>query len=278
MKLALASDLHLEFAGVELKNEEGADALILSGDICVAEDLKTELPTDNEIALDCRAGKKKKYAIAYKFFEQVCSEFPKVFYVAGNHEHYHGNFDKTFKVLKEKLPFPNLHIMERDSVSEDGFIIVGSTLWTNCNNMDSLTFYHLRAMMNDYRVIKKGEDYRRWTPEMSAGEHIKNLQYVRLCVLQAREEGKKVVVIGHHAPTKLSCADYYKDDHIMNGGYSSDLSEFILDHPEIVLWTHGHTHDPFDYEVGTCRVVCNPRGYFGYETSANNFKLKYIEV
>ena len=64
----------------------------------------------------------------------------------------------------------------------------------------------------------------------------------------------------------------------MNGGYSSDLSEFILDHPEIVLWTHGHTHDPFDYEVGTCRVVCNPRGYYGYETSANDFKLKYIEV
>ena len=60
MKLALASDLHLEFAGVELKNEEGADALILSGDICVAEDLKTGLPTDNEIALDCLAGKKKK--------------------------------------------------------------------------------------------------------------------------------------------------------------------------------------------------------------------------
>ncbi|MCY1554175.1 hypothetical protein D9M68_907290 [compost metagenome] len=27
------------------------------------------------------------------------------------------------------------------------------------------------------------------------------------------------------------------------------------------LWFHGHTHDSFDYRVGTCRVVCNPRGY-----------------
>jgi uncharacterized protein RhaS with RHS repeats len=47
----------------------------------------------------------------------------------------------------------------------------------------------------------------------------------------------------------------------MNGGYYSDLSEFILDHPEIVLWTHGHMHHTFDYNIGDCRIVCNPRGY-----------------
>ena len=64
----------------------------------------------------------------------------------------------------------------------------------------------------------------------------------------------------------------------MNGGYHSDLSEFILDHPEIVLWTHGHTHEPMDYMIGTTRVVCNPRGYAGSEKSADNFKLKYIDL
>jgi L-ascorbate metabolism protein UlaG (beta-lactamase superfamily) len=47
----------------------------------------------------------------------------------------------------------------------------------------------------------------------------------------------------------------------MNGAYHSDLSEFILDHPQVVLWTHGHTHHCFDYQIGNCRVVCNPRGY-----------------
>ena len=47
----------------------------------------------------------------------------------------------------------------------------------------------------------------------------------------------------------------------MNGGYHSDLSEFILDHPQIKLWTHGHTHHPFDYVIGETRIVCNPRGY-----------------
>jgi hypothetical protein len=57
----------------------------------------------------------------------------------------------------------------------------------------------------------------------------------------------------------------------MNGAYSSDLSDLILDHPQIKFWTHGHTHDQFDYMIGSTRVVCNPRGYKGYEESAEYF-------
>ena len=64
----------------------------------------------------------------------------------------------------------------------------------------------------------------------------------------------------------------------MNGGYSSSLDEFIMDHPQIKLWTHGHTHEPFDYMVGETRIVCNPRGYIGYEQRANDFKLLTVEV
>ena len=51
----------------------------------------------------------------------------------------------------------------------------------------------------------------------------------------------------------------------MNGAYSSDLSEFILDHPQIQAWVHGHTHYNFDYMIGSTRILCNPRGYVGYE-------------
>lgn len=64
----------------------------------------------------------------------------------------------------------------------------------------------------------------------------------------------------------------------MNGGYTSDLIDFILDRPQIKLWTHGHTHEQFDYMLGTTRVVCNPRGYDGYEDMADQFQLKYFEV
>ena len=64
----------------------------------------------------------------------------------------------------------------------------------------------------------------------------------------------------------------------MNGGYHSNLEEFIMDRPNIKLWTHGHTHEDFDYMVGDTRVVCNPRGYIGYEARADKWKLKVVEI
>jgi Icc-related predicted phosphoesterase len=100
--------------------------------------------------------------------------------------------------------------------------------------------------------------------------------YIRAVTERKFEE--KFVVVGHMAPSKISIHPKYKDDHIINGAYTSDLSEFILDHPQIKLWTHGHTHEDFDYQIGSTRIVCNPRGYIGYEPRADNYKLKYVEI
>jgi hypothetical protein len=70
----------------------------------------------------------------------------------------------------------------------------------------------------------------------------------------------------------------YAHDKIMNGAFASDLDDFIAYRPQIRLWTHGHTHEPFDYEIGATRIVCNPRGYVGHEHRADSFKLQYLEV
>ena len=86
------------------------------------------------------------------------------------------------------------------------------------------------------------------------------------------------VVVGHHSPSKQSTKPRYEKQVIVNGAYSSDLSEFILDRPQIKLWTHGHTHHEFDYMVGSTRIVCNPRGYIYYEEQADNFKLMFIDI
>jgi hypothetical protein len=70
----------------------------------------------------------------------------------------------------------------------------------------------------------------------------------------------------------------YAHDTIMNGGYSSDLDEFIEERPHIKLWTHGHTHHVFDYMIGETRVVCNPRGYVGHEERADEWKLLTVDI
>jgi hypothetical protein len=169
-------------------------------------------------------------------------------------------------------------------------MFVGGTLWTDMNKEDSITLLQMKGMMNDFRCVNNSARKRqfrdldgntqfqasRFTPEDAVEDHKQMLGYLKV-MLEGKHD-QKFVVVGHHAPSKLSTHPRYADELIMNGGYSSDLSEFILDHPQIKLWTHGHTHEEFDYMIGTTRVVCNPRGYIKYEDRADNFKLKFVEV
>ena len=47
MKIAVCSDIHLEFGTISLENTEGADVLILGGDICVAKDILNMTETNS---------------------------------------------------------------------------------------------------------------------------------------------------------------------------------------------------------------------------------------
>ena len=132
-----------------------------------------------------------------------------------------------------------------------------------------------RIVFNSARKVGSSSQAARFCPEDALEDHKIMLKFIRDLI---PTDNSKVVVVGHHAPSKQSTKPKYKDDYHMNGGYSSDLTQFILDHPQIKLWTHGHTHDVFDYMVGSTRVFCNPRGYEGYEDSADEFKLLTVEV
>jgi Icc-related predicted phosphoesterase len=301
MKIAITSDVHLEFGDLILKNEENADVLILSGDICVASDFR-----DPDIYSIVQGGKTQRYT---QFFERCASEFSNVVYVVGNHEHYNGDFAETFPILRKYLGhIENLHILDKEHVIIDDVTFIGGTLWTDMNAEDPVTLSHIRGVMNDFRIIlnsaemvsyktmvnaydgdgnvkldengqpiQQAEFHKRparFLPEDTVQDHKKMLQYINV----TSEPLGKYVVVGHHAPSKASTHPRYKDEVIVNGAYSSRLDQFILDRPQIKLWTHGHTHEDFDYMIGTTRVVCNPRGYINYEDRADNFKLKYVEI
>ncbi len=57
--------------------------------------------------------------------------------------------------------------------------------------------------------------------------------------------------------------DRFKND-LISAAYASHL-DALVEQSGAALWIHGHTHDSFDYFIGGTRVICNPRGYFGYE-------------
>jgi Icc-related predicted phosphoesterase len=99
-----------------------------------------------------------------------------------------------------------------------------------------------------------------------------------ICSVVDSQPNQRFVVVGHHAPSEQSVAEMYKHDTLMNGNFFSNLEQFILDRPQIELWTHGHMHNSSDYTIGTTRVVCNPRGYIGHEDRAVEFKLFYFDL
>ena len=315
MKIAVASDLHLEFGPIVLENTEGADVLVLSGDICVARDLLDYVGTGID---HVTIHKSNRY---HDFFQNCCNNFPHVVYVVGNHEHYHGDFKYTISDLKKRLKYlPNLQILDKETWTlYDDITFIGGTLWTDMNKEDPMTMYHVQSMMNDFNCVRNSNRMRtfnvplykenpmynengmhggkylkdekgnliqfdtkekkepsRFSPEDAVEDHKKMLSFIN--IVTAGIYDKKFVVVGHHTPSPMSIHPRYKHDTLMNGGYTSDLTEFIMDRPQIKLWTHGHTHEDFDYMVGSTRVICNPRGYDGYEERADNFKLKYVEV
>jgi len=298
MKIALASDIHLEFGDLFFNNQENAEVLILSGDICTAKVFKH---------------KPKERALVKDFFKRCAFQFPHVVYVLGNHESYDYDIAKTYNTLKAELAdLPNIHLLEKETWQHNDITFVGGTLWTDMNKADSLTMWHCGKAMNDFQLVTNGnrmvhhknviyaknpdgsglyikdaegnlvveridhyEKSSRWTVDDSVEDHKKMVDYINIATA---DKTKKYVVVGHHAPSFESVAECYKGDTLMNGAFYSDLSEFIMDRPQIKLWTHGHMHNVSDYMVGDTRVFCNPRGYIKYEQRAKEFELKYLEV
>ncbi len=264
MKLQLVSDLHLEFSTIRIENA-GADVLVLAGDILVAQDLYDYPPGSYHV--NPYPGKRAAAAKMYReFLAQVSGEFDHVVYVAGNHEFYHGKWAKTIDILTEETSrYPNIHYLERSRVEIDDVVFIGGTLWTDMAGGDPLVLYAISGIMNDYEQITYdvGGKFGKLRPENTVHRHRETLKYLRGEASAIPD--KKVVVVGHHAPSSLSIHDQYRDSYPTNYAYYTDLTDVMMDNPNIKLWCHGHMHNPFDYKIGETRVICNPRGYEGYE-------------
>jgi Icc-related predicted phosphoesterase len=248
MKISLVSDTHLEFGPLELP---GGEVLILAGDICEYRTFK------------------KRQSFVVDFFERYCARYEQVFMVLGNHESYRYRLDKTYNDLKTLLP-SNITLLENESVEYQGVVFIGATLWTDFNRGNPVSIEVARRSMNDYNVIQNHYadtgNYHKLTPEFIYQTHQNTVDYLNTELPQHKD--KSVVVITHHAPTFESIDEKYRSDHHMNGAFASDLSNLILDNPQIAYWVHGHCHDPVNYEIGTTRVISNPRGYVGQEDTS----------
>lgn len=236
MKIQLASDLHLEFLQQNFPGERliapayGADALVLAGDIA-----------NGTQAID------------------LFKDWPvPVLYLAGNHEFYGYSLEQTRIDLLRAAEGTSVRFLDNDALDLGGVRFLGATLWTDYLLSGNQTQQQLMAnaerCIQDHRLIRTQEGL--FTAVKALEEHEQSRAW--LLRQLAKPYDGKTVVITHHGPHQLSVHPRYAGDPTNAAFVSANLDGLLL---KADLWLHGHVHDNFDYSVGGCRVVANPRGY-----------------
>jgi len=276
MKIRILSDLHLEFGWLNLPimEDESDQVLVLAGDVGLAAKSWSYIP----------------------FIEEVSERFQDVIYIMGNHEFYGTSILRGLDKIKERIQFEtgaaNVHVVENETVRIGNVSFICATLWANYKNLDHLCMYHAELYMNDHKKIRNGPSVKdayasKFRARDAAELHSRSKSFIFPNVRAEHEDGQKVVVVNHHAPSTLSIAEQYKTGQyaVLNGAYASNLEEDIFDtHPELMI--HGHTHHSFDYELvdeispdgGETRIICNPRGYKDVEENPDFNPTLVVEV
>jgi predicted phosphodiesterase len=252
MKLAIYSDLHIEHSFFEVPEGFGADVVVLAGDIHVP------------------GHATPKWARRPYGFRDT-----PVVYVAGNHEFYGSEYGSQKRRMAEECARRGVRYLDAGSTVIDDVRFIGCTLWTDfalgivqpdgsLRSEPPYSMWMSGKYMNDYACIRfdqpttspKTPMRRSLRPADTLAMHQAERAWLEAEL--ARPFGGPTVVVTHHAPHRNSLAKEYEMDE-MSGAFVSELPASFFNVP--VLWVHGHTHHSFDYRVGNCRVVCNPRGY-----------------
>lgn len=243
MKFQLVSDLHITTDQFRFKQDPVADTLIIAGDTFELEVL-THL--DNSARKeDC-----------LQFIDHIVNRYKTVYMVFGNHEWYKSNVDTRLAYLNQ-LTHLGIKVLDNTYEILDNIVIWGSTLWTDVARYPTETV-SVKTALNDFNYIRIGPEYKKIQPDYFTEQWL--IARDNLDDLYNQLPNKKFLVVTHHLPSFASIPKQYVG-HVANRGYASEMSEWILNRPNIKVWCHGHTHDSCNYMIGDCNVICNPKGY-----------------
>jgi predicted phosphodiesterase len=226
----LANDWNLK-----LPNPDYYDIVILAGDIHV--------------------GVKALYWAATTFSKPVL-------FVPGNHEWYGNRLERIAVEMRACAQELGIHLLDNNVIELGGVRWIGSTLWTDFELLGSgmadigKALHAAKNGIADFggTIIYGTTGWFR--PEQSVTLHRVCRQFIA-DELAKPFPGGPTCVITHHLPSKHSVSPRFAND-VLSAAFASNVDDLV---EQANLWIHGHTHDPFDYQLGKCRVVCNPRGY-----------------
>ena len=223
MNVQLTSDIHLEF-----HRDQGV-SFIASLD-----------PVGVDVLV--LAGDIGNFVTFADSLERIAARYPAVVYVAGNHEGYGGSMPEVLERAErvaEKAG--NIHVLENRVVDIAGVTFAGTSLWFPDGPMNAV----YEDQLNDFHHIR---GFKAWVYEA-------NRQAIAFL---HREAGNADVLITHHIPSQACVSPQWRGSE-PNRFFVCPIAEQLTALPP--LWFFGHTHDPFDAELGGCRFVANPFGY-----------------
>jgi len=229
MRLHVLSDIHLECASFA-PPATSADLVILAGDIGIG-----------VIGIEW----------AKEYFDLP------VLFVPGNHEYHDPSYSMAEHMMEvqQACEGSNVMLMDNKVAIIEGVRFIGTTLWTDLKNFESVLYCDADRIITDYEMNHDVGELMNFNLSFAQVLFEKNIAWLQSLLAQSFDG--ETVVVTHHAPSLKSTHPDYKGNE-WNPCFVSDL-EKLMD--GVDLWVHGHTHSSFDYQTCTTRVVCNPRGY-----------------
>ena len=245
MKIQILSDLHAEFYGSTSipPRVEGTDLVIVAGDTC--------------------QGLVKAVEMLRRAFPDV-----EVVTVAGNHEYYGTELPSELEAGRHRAKQLGVHLLENDVVAIGRARFVGCSLWTDyCLFGPGLREAAMRTaadgLMDHKRIKWRKDPWARFRPQEAALLHAQSRQFLE-ATLSQHHDGPTIVV-AHHAVTLDAVAPQFQRS-LLSAAYASELLPLVDRHQPAIFVT-GHTHVSMNLRRGRTRLVSNPRGYPGENTS-----------
>jgi predicted phosphodiesterase len=282
MKIHLLSDLYLEF----YKN------------INTLQDFIKEVPKLDKNFIDIEDRNNKILILAgdigyptmnnyWNFLEDCCKTYNKVICVAGNHEYYNRNdtynendiktMNEINQIIKENSDnlhnkYNNFYYLQNESITIDGIKFIGSILWSR---IDKKYWNEIQCTINDYNLIYEDTD-KLYTPETNNKLFEENLNYL-IKEIKNTNKNQSIIIITHHLPS-FNLIDYkYKKYNVINQAFATNLENYILQYPNIILWCCDHSHKPNEYKLNSSLLVMNPIGYKKENKYNNIRKIEILE-
>jgi len=259
MQFCLVSDIHQDFGVWDwavFQDIPSDMVMVVAGDI------------DNDV-----------WATSH-WISECAKRFPKLIWVAGNHDFYNLGFHATRLVdskREEKFPYPRtvseiyrhyqkfsesigVHFLDKNTVTVDGMTFLGATGW---HDFQAGAPYSKRKQISAYLENMSDAHYILWDKtdkvrevEMSA---LQDAIYIENQLAAATEP---VVVVTHHAPHAGLLRQQPQNPlwTQLNGSFANTRMQAI-NKDRVMAWCFGHTHDRQDCVIDGYRYINNARGY-----------------